>query len=158
MTEPKVYRYSYSMNQMLTRPNQYISLPWNVDGTRFPGATTVKIQQVRSAAEKIMFVEEDAATMDDGVWAPFLLDTSTNPPTYYSKATVQGGPPTANPPFPNQLADRHERKKDKLNPLGRGNASFCDGHAEMMSRVDVGNRQFHDPFFVGGNGTSPTGN
>jgi prepilin-type processing-associated H-X9-DG protein len=56
------------------------------------------------------------------------------------------------------LADRHERSKDKLNPFGRGNAAFCDGHAEIMSRADAGNRFYCDPFFVSGNGTSPTGN
>jgi prepilin-type N-terminal cleavage/methylation domain-containing protein/prepilin-type processing-associated H-X9-DG protein len=158
MTEPKIYRYSYSMNQMLTRPNQYLSLPWNVDGKMWPGNKTMKIQQVRNSSQKIMFVEEDAATIDDGVWAPFLLDMSTGTPAYYSKNTTQGGPPTASPQFPNQLADRHELKKDKLNPLGRGNVSFCDGHAELFSRVDVGSRIYHDPFYTGGgNPTSPTG-
>jgi prepilin-type N-terminal cleavage/methylation domain-containing protein/prepilin-type processing-associated H-X9-DG protein len=155
MTEPKVYRYSYSMNQMLTRPNQFLSLPWNVDGSIWVGNKPMKIHQVRNSSQKIMFVEEDAATLDDGVWKPFLLDMSGGSPAYYSPNTTQGGPPTANPPFPNQLADRHEVKKDKLNPLGRGNVSFVDGHAELFSRIDVGNRLYHDPFFIAGNGTSP---
>jgi prepilin-type N-terminal cleavage/methylation domain-containing protein/prepilin-type processing-associated H-X9-DG protein len=158
MTEPKLYRYSYSMNQMLTRPNQYISLPWNVDGSQWPGSKSMKIQQVRNSSQKIMFVEEDAATIDDGVWSPYILDMSGGTPAFYSKGVGQGGAATANPPFPNQLADRHELKKDKMNPMGRGNVSFVDGHAELFSRVDVGSRISHDPFYTGGgNPTSPTG-
>jgi prepilin-type N-terminal cleavage/methylation domain-containing protein/prepilin-type processing-associated H-X9-DG protein len=158
MTEPKVYRYSYSMNQMLTRPNQYGSLPWLYDTKIYVGNATLKIQQVRNSSQKIMFVEEDAATLDDGVWSPYLLDMSTGTPAFYTKGGAAGGPPSANPQFPNQLADRHELKKDKLNPLGRGNVSFCDGHAELFSRVDVGSRAYHDPLYVGGgNPTSPTG-
>jgi prepilin-type processing-associated H-X9-DG protein len=157
MTEPKLYRYSYSMNQMLTRPSQFLSLPWNVDSGIWTGSKPMKIQQVRSSSQKIMFVEEDAATIDDGVWKPFLLDMSSGTAAFYTPSATPGGPPSANPAFPNQLADRHERKKDKLNPMGRGNVSFCDGHAELFSRTDVGNRLYHDPFFVAGNGTSPTG-
>jgi prepilin-type N-terminal cleavage/methylation domain-containing protein/prepilin-type processing-associated H-X9-DG protein len=158
MTAPAAYRYSYSMNQMLTRPNQYQSLPWAYDGNIWTGSKTMKIQQVRNSSQKIMFVEEDAATLDDGVWSPFLLDMSGGKATYYSKGGTAGGPPTQSPQFPNQLADRHELKKDKLNPLGRGNVSFVDGHAELFSRVDVGSRIYHDPLYTGGgNPTSPTG-
>ena len=39
--QTKIYRYSYAMNQMLTRPNQYIGLPWAVPDT-FKGNATVK--------------------------------------------------------------------------------------------------------------------
>jgi len=157
MTEPKVYRYSYSMNQMLTRPDQFKSMPWLVDAT-WPGQKPMKIQQVRNSSQKIMFVEEDAATIDDGVWKPFILDMSSGTAAYYTPSGTAGGPPTPNPQFPNQLADRHELKKDKLNPMGRGNCSFVDGHAELFSRQDVGSRIYHDPFYTGGgNPTSPTG-
>jgi prepilin-type processing-associated H-X9-DG protein len=136
------------MNQFLTRPQQYTSLPGLVDAS-WPSNKPMRIAQVRNSSYKIMFVEEDYVTLDDGIWSPFVLDMSTSPPTYYSRGGAAGGPPTTNPPFPNQLADRHEVKKDKKNPLGRGNVSFVDGHAELFSRVDAGNRLYHDAFYAG---------
>jgi prepilin-type N-terminal cleavage/methylation domain-containing protein/prepilin-type processing-associated H-X9-DG protein len=154
-TPPKVYRYSYSFNNMLSRPGQYQSLPWNVPTSW--GQKPARIGMVRNSSQKIMFVEEDSKSIDDGIWSPFLLDPSTTPPTYYSRGGASGGAPTPNPANPNQVTDRHERRKDKTNPLGRGNVCFVDGHAELFSRMDIGNRQYHDPYFVAGNGTSPTG-
>lgn len=154
----KLYRYSYSMNQMLTRPSQFVSQPWLVDASIYAGHKSMRISRVRNSAHKIMFVEEDSKTIDDGVWSPFILDMSSGSPVYYSKGGAAGGPATANPGNPNQLADRHSRTQDKKNPLGRGNVSFCDGHAEIFDRVDAGSRAYHDPFYAaGGNPTSPTG-
>jgi prepilin-type N-terminal cleavage/methylation domain-containing protein/prepilin-type processing-associated H-X9-DG protein len=154
----KLYRYSYSMNQMLTRPNQYVSQPWLIDPNIWPGNKSMRISMVRNSSKKIMFVEEDSTTIDDGVWSPFILDMSSGTPAYYTKGTMAGGPAFANPAKPNQLADRHSRTTDKFNPLGRGNVSFCDGHAEIFNRVDAGSREYHDPFYTaGGNPTSPTG-
>jgi prepilin-type N-terminal cleavage/methylation domain-containing protein/prepilin-type processing-associated H-X9-DG protein len=155
----KIYRYSYSMNQMLSRPNQYIGLPWSVPDKKFLGNSTVKVQMVRNSSQKIMFAEEDTKTLLDGVWAPFLLDMSSGTAAYYSRNPVVGGAPT---PVPSDkgvdmLTDRHSRPTDRKNPFGRGNVSFCDGHAELIGRQDAGSRAFHDPFYVSGNPTSPTG-
>jgi hypothetical protein len=36
--------------------------------------------------------------------------------------------------------------------------AFVDGHTEMMTSKDIGDRTYHDPFYVGVKGTSPTGN
>jgi prepilin-type N-terminal cleavage/methylation domain-containing protein/prepilin-type processing-associated H-X9-DG protein len=160
-TDPsKIYRYSYSMNQMLTRPSQYPSLPWAVDTNVWKGNKTMKIQNVRNSAQKIMFAEEDSRTLLDGVWSAFLLDMSSGTPAYYSRSTTAGGPPTPVAATANvdMLADRHSRRIDKKNPFGQGNVSFCDGHAESIPRQDAGSRAFHDPFYVAGNPTSPTGN
>lgn len=157
----KIYRYSYSLNQMLTRPNQYIGLPWVVPDKAYVGNATVKIQQVRNSSQKIMYAEEDSKTLTDGVWAPFLLDMSSGTPVYYSRnpGSPPPQPPTLVPAATkvDMLADRHSRQLDRKNPLGRGNVSFCDGHAEMIARQDAGSRAYHDPFYISGNPTSPTG-
>jgi prepilin-type N-terminal cleavage/methylation domain-containing protein/prepilin-type processing-associated H-X9-DG protein len=159
MTPPEAYRYSYSLNQMLSRPGQYLSLPWAVDGNAYPGTRTLKIHKVRNSSQKIMFAEEDSKSMQDGVWSAFLLDMSSGTPAYYTRSATPGGPPTPSPAtnVVDMLADRHSRAIDKKNPFGRGNVSFCDGHAEMIGRQDAGSRAYHDPFFVAGNPTSPTG-
>jgi prepilin-type N-terminal cleavage/methylation domain-containing protein len=132
---PPPYPYSYSINQMLTNPTQsYMTQP------PYSWASTFKklrMSQVRNASGKILAVDETEQTIDDGVWKPFIiLDANANPPKY------QG---TTNP---NQLADRHETRKDKLKVLGRGNAVFCDAHGEFVSRADAGTRPLHDPFYA----------
>jgi prepilin-type N-terminal cleavage/methylation domain-containing protein/prepilin-type processing-associated H-X9-DG protein len=152
---PNHYRYSYSMNGMLTRAGQYESLPWNVP-TSF-GQKPMRITHVRNSANKIMFAEEDNKSIDDGIWHPFVMDTSTNPPTFYSRGGGSNDTPPNVTTNPNQLADRHERTKAKNFPYGRGNAAFCDGHAELFDRVSAGSRAYHDPLYVRGNPTSPTG-
>jgi prepilin-type N-terminal cleavage/methylation domain-containing protein/prepilin-type processing-associated H-X9-DG protein len=137
-TDPtKQYNYSYSMSQALTNPNQsYLKgAPYN-----FATMTRVKITMVRNAGQKIMLIDETDQTIDDGVWKPFLIeDPNVFPPVY-----KVGTGTTTNP---NQLSDRHEHRKDKTNPLGRGNAVFCDGHAAFISRLEAGTQAAHDPFY-----------
>jgi prepilin-type N-terminal cleavage/methylation domain-containing protein/prepilin-type processing-associated H-X9-DG protein len=133
------YKFSYSMNQILTNPTQsYLKgPPYNYPSNM----NRMKISMVRNASQKIMLVDETEQTIDDGVWKPFLiLDPNANPPAY----TVGSAGATTNP---NQLADRHEQHKDKTNPLGRGNCVFCDGHAEFISRVDAGSQAYNDPLY-----------
>ena len=134
---PTAYRYSYSMNQLLTNPNQSYAKgpPYN-----YATITRMKFTMVKNSSSKILLVDETEQTIDDGVWKPFLLaDPLANPPVY----TVGTGVTTN----PNQLADRHEKYKSKTNPMGRGNAVFCDGHAEFVSRADAGTQALHDPLF-----------
>jgi prepilin-type N-terminal cleavage/methylation domain-containing protein/prepilin-type processing-associated H-X9-DG protein len=128
----QTYKFSYSMNQMMTNPNQssFRVAPYN-----FPTITKMKISQVRFSPRKILLVDETNQTIDDGVWKPFLiLDPTKDPPTF------QG---TTNP---NQIADRHERRKLKTDLTGRGNVVFCDGHGELIERLDAGKQASHDPF------------
>ena len=152
-TPPKIYRYSYSMNSMLTRPSIYGSEPWLVNTKR--GRT--KIQEVRNSAQKLMVIEEHSNSIDDGLWSAFILDTSVDPPAYYGRGFAAGGPANPTQNNPNQITERHQTKKDKKNPFGRGGAAFCDGHAEFVSSRELGDRNYHDPFYVGDKGTSPTG-
>jgi prepilin-type N-terminal cleavage/methylation domain-containing protein/prepilin-type processing-associated H-X9-DG protein len=140
ITDPtKVYRYSYSLNFILTGPNKYTTPPWSM-----PNVRRLKISQVRNSSQKIMFVEEDSKTIDDGLWNPFIVDPAVTPLVFYGR----GPTATTNP---NMLADRHERTKSQLNPNGRGNASFCDGHGELLDRLSAGSRAYHDPLYVSGN-------
>jgi prepilin-type N-terminal cleavage/methylation domain-containing protein/prepilin-type processing-associated H-X9-DG protein len=152
MTGSEKYRYSYSMNGLLTRPSIFTSQPWLVSGQR--GRT--KIQEVRNSSQKVMVIEEHTNSLDDGLWSAFVLDTSVNPPRYYGRG-VGNGPANSNVTNPNQITDRHQLKRDKTNPFGRGGVAFCDGHAEMITSKELGDRSFHDPFYVGDKGTSPTG-
>jgi prepilin-type processing-associated H-X9-DG protein len=127
------YKFSYSINQMLTNPNQttYRAAPYN-----FPQMSRMKFSMVANSSQKILAVDETEKTIDDGVWKPpLLIDPTPTKPIY------QG---TTNP---NQLADRHERSKDKMYPLGSGNVVFCDGHAAQISRVDAASQAYHDPLY-----------
>jgi prepilin-type N-terminal cleavage/methylation domain-containing protein/prepilin-type processing-associated H-X9-DG protein len=146
------YRYSYSMNGMLTNPKAFSSLPWLVNDKR--GRT--KIQEVRNSAQKVMVIEEHTSSIEDGFWSAYVLDMSVNPPKFYGRGAT-GGPPNSNVTNPNQITDRHQLKKDKTNPFGRGGVAFCDGHAEMITSKELGDRSYHDPFYVGDKGTSPNG-
>jgi prepilin-type N-terminal cleavage/methylation domain-containing protein/prepilin-type processing-associated H-X9-DG protein len=150
---PKIYRYSYSMNSMLTRPTIYGSEPWLVNTKR----PRLKIQEVRNSAQKIMVIEEHSNSIEDGLWSAFILDTSVDPPAYYGRGPA-GGPANPVQNNPNNITDRHQTPKDKKNPYGRGGVAFCDGHTEMVTSKELGDRSYHDPFYVGAKGTSPTGN
>src|SRR4051812_18656652 len=126
-TEPELYRYSYSFNTALARPDRFRGEPfYNAVSL---GSKALRIAMVRNSSNKIMFVEEDAKTLDDGAWSPFIVNTTTNPPSFWNPAT--GGPmtqfdPTSANSIPNQLADRHDRNKSKFDPQGRGNCAFVD--------------------------------
>jgi prepilin-type N-terminal cleavage/methylation domain-containing protein/prepilin-type processing-associated H-X9-DG protein len=148
MTEPEVYRYSYAFNVCLARPDRFRGQPFNYAGPARP----LRIQQVYNSATKIMFVEEDAKSLDDGSWSPFIVDVSTTPPTFYNPGNAAGSSMVAFDPASitsraNQLADRHDRNKDVYAAEGRGNVAFVDGHAEFFSRIDAGKQMHSDPFY-----------
>jgi prepilin-type processing-associated H-X9-DG protein len=147
-TEPELYRYSYSMNTALARPDRFRGEPfYNAVSL---GNRALRIGMVRNSSNKIMFVEEDSKTLDDGAWSPFIVNQTTTPPTFWNPAT--GGAmtqfdPNSTSSMANQLADRHERSKAKYDPQGRGNIAFVDGHAEFFSRMDAGKQEHCDPLF-----------
>ena len=107
---PLRYQYSYTVNEYICRlwPNQ-----------------TLRISQVRNPSEKILLIDESAATIDDGCWA---------------WQPNQGG-------GKNVLSNRHDRKAEdpKHADAGRGNVAFADGHAEFLSRDDSYERRHYDP-------------
>jgi prepilin-type N-terminal cleavage/methylation domain-containing protein/prepilin-type processing-associated H-X9-DG protein len=97
------YPYSYTFNQLF-------SSNWSTDPTKF-----IRITNIKDPGNKIMMVEEDSATIDDGNWNP--LD--------YPNAQKQ-----------NDLSIRHERPlqvgQDDM-PF-RGNIALADGHVEFATR------------------------
>jgi prepilin-type processing-associated H-X9-DG protein len=111
-----VYRYSYAMNLY-------------VGGVYAGPSCETKLTRVRNSSEKVMLVEEDAGTIDDGSWLPDLVG------------------------FANLLAVRHDRT-GRVGPAPadagltaglpfskmRGNVAFLDGHVDFVPRRDA-----HDP-------------
>jgi prepilin-type N-terminal cleavage/methylation domain-containing protein/prepilin-type processing-associated H-X9-DG protein len=110
------YQYSYSMNGYLeARPEV---------------KQKVVITQVRNSTRKIVIVEEDYASINDGYWSPGGGDVNVVEKKDF-------------------LSIRHERKAapDNFNTATaiatdpnadkRGNAGFVDGHAEFITRREA---------------------
>jgi len=127
----KYFQFSYTFNWWFSsNPNTNTS----PGGIHFP-----KITMVRNTSEKIIVIEEDERTIDDGqcsVWQS----------------------PASNFEYINLLSDRHDTvfrtrsdgsvtypvgqrlsngtAEDWIpNSQGRGNVGFCDGHAEFVPRT-----------------------
>jgi prepilin-type processing-associated H-X9-DG protein len=123
-SDPAAYPYSYTMNRFL--------------GDR-PGVS-VRITRVGHASQKVLFVEEDARTMEDGAWFEVVRDGVDE-----ALAPQGDGPRLL---FWEPLSARHELARDgdvipaELLASGpaagwraaflfrRGNATFADGHAD----------------------------
>jgi prepilin-type N-terminal cleavage/methylation domain-containing protein/prepilin-type processing-associated H-X9-DG protein len=111
---PNAYRYSYTVNWMICQYKEYQgNLP------------TLNISQVRNPTQKILLIDESAATIDDGCWAP---------QNYFTDGK-------------NLMSNRHDRKSEESKDpnAGRGTAAFVDGHAEMIPRIDSLQPSFYDP-------------
>jgi prepilin-type processing-associated H-X9-DG protein len=111
------YPYSYSMNEMLGTGIGYLRLA-NVDAAEQQQCVP-KITQVHHSSTKIMLMEEDAGTIDDGNAQPSFF----------------------NNPQPCYLAIRHSGVGAYTGLLQgiphaekRGNVVFCDGSAATVSR------------------------
>lgn len=111
------YTYSYTMNGYLeSRPE---------------APQIVKMTQVRNATRKIVIVEEDYASINDGYWSPGSGDVT--------KSETRD--------FLSIIHDRHKSAADSfstavpmnqtLNADRRGNVGFCDGHGEFLSRLEA---------------------
>ena len=112
-TPSGTFKYSYTFNE---RFEAYA-----------PVATRVKRDVIRNPSSKILLVEEDEVSINDGLWNGGNGDISTS---------------TAR----DLLAIRHDNKKvtpeantqvirDHPNGQRRGNAAFVDGHAEFVPRT-----------------------
>ena len=105
---PDPYIYSYTMNMTMTSDPK-------------AGQKHVKITAIRRAAEKILLVEEDERSIDDGNFNPYLVGSSIE----------------------NYLAVRHDRQHVALD--ARGNACFADGHVDYIPRSKSQNPRYFDP-------------
>ena len=90
---PDPYVYSYTMNMFFSSYH-----------------TPTKYTNVKDPAVKLLVVEEDERSLDDGNWHPELVGSNIE----------------------NFLSTRHD--KDKQTVQGRGNAAFADGHADFVTR------------------------
>jgi len=121
----KNYYYSYSLNDWVSLPVRAVvsGSPANV---RSWGTFSGKISSIRNSADIVMFACEDSQTIDDGVlkldasqWAGGVVNTVSTRHYGVNAATANASQGTT------------------VNQDGYGNASFCDGHAEVISRKDV---------------------
>jgi prepilin-type N-terminal cleavage/methylation domain-containing protein/prepilin-type processing-associated H-X9-DG protein len=126
------YRYSYSMNYFLE------DSPYDpIMGYKAP-----RIAAIKNASDKIILVEEDPLTINDGAWVPPAIDYRDG------SQTLSGG---------DLLCIRHDGYKAKPdagwampnipNIQRRGNVNFIDGHAEFVSRKFVHDLAHVDPNF-----------
>jgi prepilin-type N-terminal cleavage/methylation domain-containing protein/prepilin-type processing-associated H-X9-DG protein len=109
------YYYSYSMNREMS------------------GTVCPPISGIRNSSEKIVLVEENALTINDGTWYPPIYEdvacTSLASGTVNSAdllSIIHDRPPT------NPRADTGNNPL--ANPTLRGNVNFADGHAEFVPR------------------------
>jgi prepilin-type N-terminal cleavage/methylation domain-containing protein/prepilin-type processing-associated H-X9-DG protein len=113
--EGEPYKYSYTVNEQIC-------------GTQILAHETLSISQVINASDKILLVDESAATVDDGCWA-------------YANDYDYGGR--------NVVANRHDLNQETIDNInaGRGNIGFCDGHAAFTERADAYQPRFYDPLY-----------
>ncbi len=94
----------------------------------------IRLGSIYNASEKILLVEEDQLSLDDGNWLPTFVGN----------------------PLENFLAIRHDRPlaagEDDNNR--RGNVALCDGHAEYVTRLYT--RQGTPQYPTGENHWDPT--
>jgi prepilin-type processing-associated H-X9-DG protein len=118
------YRYSYSANTFV--------MPATAAGALVQPWRGLQLTQVKRVSEKILLVEEDERTIDDGNWT-----------------AVGNGEDTQN-----KLAIRHDRSRAKpdnqanwpKNLDRRGNVAFLDGHADYVTRSYAHDSKHFDPF------------
>jgi prepilin-type N-terminal cleavage/methylation domain-containing protein/prepilin-type processing-associated H-X9-DG protein len=138
------FRYSYSMNDFISNPpSLQVTTP---TGFTTPPATARngwtfngKMSSIKNTASIILFICEDSETLDDGA-AKF-------DPYQWSPLTGPGRVNTVSPRHYGFNAQSNSLANPNTNQDGYGNASFCDGHAEVISRKDC-LRQVHsgNPF------------
>jgi prepilin-type N-terminal cleavage/methylation domain-containing protein/prepilin-type processing-associated H-X9-DG protein len=110
------YPYSYTLNENICN--------WYNRQNKKPCITT---SQIVNPTDKIVAIDENAESIDDGCWAP---------------QNYTGGS------YQNVLSRRHDRagKDDKTDPKnGRGNVVFVDGHGEFFGRAESMNPYYWNP-------------
>jgi prepilin-type N-terminal cleavage/methylation domain-containing protein len=115
------YKYSYSFNLLFA----------------FNSPTGVcRMGRIRRSSEKIMFIDEDEWSLDDGNWNPQVVGTADE----------------------NVLADRHNRHRShdyigtslingtRADAKVTGNIVFADSHVEFAPRSITWSADHYDPF------------
>lgn len=116
------YRYSYTLNQ-------YCSC----DGGLNP---PIRYSDVRNPSDKMLLLDEDAESIDDGNWSPsYLLNSLENLLAIRHDTPLPGG-------IPNLPADGDPLLYDGSR---RGNVACLDGHAEFVTRAWSRDQKHWDP-------------
>jgi prepilin-type N-terminal cleavage/methylation domain-containing protein len=106
------YPYSYTVNEYMCKTE--------VLGHK----KTLNMSQVRHPSQKILLIDEDPETIDDGCWAPenYFIDGH------------------------NLISNRHDRRSEssKDRNAGRGNALFADMHGEFLERYKSTLTDYYD--------------
>ena len=122
----EAYRYSYTVNFNICGGG------YNTAGTgpKYSCLVTyVSMNRILNPSQKILLIDEDSQTIDDGSWAP-----------QHSAAGVNGS-------GRNQLSNRHDLEAEFSTDInaGRGNAAFVDGHADFIPRDNINLPHYYDP-------------
>jgi prepilin-type N-terminal cleavage/methylation domain-containing protein/prepilin-type processing-associated H-X9-DG protein len=119
------YKYSYSMNCYICDNSRAYSNYGNGVNSNF------KLSLVKNPTQKIIYIDESAQTINDGLWVP-------------GESTGAS--------YVDQLADRHDVRKNLKTSSGQykitesyGNCAYCDGHAERTLRANVHTAAYYDP-------------
>jgi prepilin-type processing-associated H-X9-DG protein len=132
--------------------NNYFRSVDPVNGPNFDSRQGVeKITDVVQPATKVLIIEEDEHTIDDGFATIFPYTPSGSAPNPVAWASN---------PFTNLLSNRHDLgRKTQADTVTaavpvpnlqcKGNAGFCDGHAEFVPRSYVHSKYHEFPDVVG---------
>lgn len=116
------YPYSFAMNQLFS-------------GAHEVSQAKLRLQAVIEPSRKILMIEEDEASINDGSWDPERF------------GTAQEG----------AIATRHDNRRDgwesfrskpglqRPDRADQGNAAFADGHVDFVSRADTWQPMYYDP-------------
>jgi prepilin-type N-terminal cleavage/methylation domain-containing protein/prepilin-type processing-associated H-X9-DG protein len=144
------YFFSYSLNNLMQSLDPHIAtdplrLPINIK-TGKPFEVAGKLVRVKSPATKILLVEESELTIDDG---------SFDPTSGANLLSVRHDPTALAPPDTPTGYVEAGGVWTVRNGNCRGNVSFCDGHADFVTRSYVddpgyqqsGELRSCDPFY-----------
>ena len=101
------YLYSYTFNFLCSSNGPFV-----------PPVRTIGIH---SPVEKILVVDEDIKSLDDGNWDPMLVGAI----------------------YENFVSTIHDRSRQDVH--ARGNVALCDGHAEFVDRIYSQDPRHYDP-------------
>ncbi|HEX3797372.1 MAG TPA: prepilin-type N-terminal cleavage/methylation domain-containing protein [Verrucomicrobiae bacterium] len=111
------YFYSYTVNGYIdgARPSVICGAAstWTINST----FTKCKLGNIRNPSEKILLAEEPAGPSDTPVTTPAYATTGADDGRWLPGLSIGGG---------NTISTRHN---------GKGNANFCDGHAERVDYI-----------------------
>jgi prepilin-type N-terminal cleavage/methylation domain-containing protein/prepilin-type processing-associated H-X9-DG protein len=129
------YPFSYTMNFMMTSDN----------GKAYNKGATPRVTAINNPAQKVLLVEENELTINDGYWVPGVYSDNDGARTNWQVSW-------------DYLSVRHDtRKSEFTQPVAgtlpkqtrRGNVAFVDGHVDFLSRKYVHSPQYTVPINEG---------